>query len=137
MNLFTSYYSSPLLKKVSLKKVSISRGVPKWFTPDVIYMPLAPSWQLIRISNEEEYTARYQAEVLDKLNVNDVLSLFQDGAILLCWEPVGKFCHRRLVAEWIQNNTGIVVPELSMEHIKNTEKGEQRTQILRQALLFA
>lgn len=136
MKLFTSYYSSPLLKKVSLKKVAISRGVPKWFTPDVIYMPLAPSWQLIRISDETEYTRRYQAEVLDKLDANFVLSQFQDGAILLCWEPVGKFCHRRLVAEWIQKNTGIVVPELSLENIKETEKEEKQAQTLQQALLF-
>jgi hypothetical protein len=30
---------------------------------------------------------------------------------LLCWEAPGKFCHRRLVAAWLEDALGIDVPE--------------------------
>jgi len=70
------------------------------------------------------YTERYQAEVLDKLDpltvVMDLdrLCYLPEGpveAILLCWEPPGAFCHRRLVAAWLETALGIVVPELGFE----------------------
>ena len=31
---------------------------------------------------------------------------------MLCWEPPGKFCHRRLVAKWLEEHLGVDVPEL-------------------------
>ena len=55
---------------------------------------------------------------------------FGENIILLCHELPGKeinkkhFCHRRLLADWIQLETGIIVPELSIDHlgiIKNEE----------------
>ena len=77
-----------------------------------------------RFDAQSIYTRRYQAEVLDKLDpvavVMDLdrLCYLPEGpveAILLCWEPPGAFCHRRLVAEWLERSLGIVVPELGFE----------------------
>ncbi|MBQ7240345.1 MAG: hypothetical protein IJS56_02790 [Bacilli bacterium] len=45
---------------------------------------------------------------------------FGEEIILLCHEPPGLeinkeyFCHRRLLADWIELETGIVIPELSI-----------------------
>ena len=50
---------------------------------------------------------------------------FGEDIILLCHELPGleinkeHFCHRRLLADWIELETGIVIPELSI-----TESGE-------------
>lgn len=124
VKLFTSYYSSPWLKETPLRKVAISRGVPKWFKPDAVYLPLAPSWKLVHINDEAEYKRRYKIEVLDRLSAMKIVETFRDGAIFLCWEPAGKFCHRQLVAEWIESTTGIVVPELSLTLLKIPKKEE-------------
>lgn len=35
-----------------------------------------------------------------------------DGSVLLCWEKSGAFCHRRLVAEWLEDAVGEKVQEL-------------------------
>jgi hypothetical protein len=34
---------------------------------------------------------------------------------MLCWEAPGEFCHRRLVAEWLEGELGIQVPEWKLE----------------------
>ena len=48
-----------------------------------------------------------EQEVLD-----EIIRFFGDDATLLCFEKAGEFCHRRLVAEWIEKGTGVEVPEL-------------------------
>lgn len=30
----------------------------------------------------------------------------------VCWEAPGEFCHRRLVAAWLETALGVTVPEL-------------------------
>lgn len=60
--------------------------------------------------NEEQYEKQYRERVLSKLNAKEIYDqLF--GSVLLCWEPAGDFCHRRIVASWIQEELGIEVPE--------------------------
>ena len=46
--------------------------------------------------------------------LNTLYERFGDNIILLCHEPEDEFCHRRLVADFIELNTGIYVPELSV-----------------------
>jgi hypothetical protein len=62
--------------------------------------------------DEDEYTQRYRAEVLSKLDPARVYSDLGEDAVLLCWERPGAFCHRRLVAEWFEENLGVLVPEV-------------------------
>lgn len=57
--------------------------------------------------NEAEYRPMYQA-ILDKLNPNNLT--LQDGDILLCWEKPPEFCHRYMVADWL-NLHGITAAE--------------------------
>lgn len=51
---------------------------------------------------------------------NILNSKFGEEIILLCHENPGKelniehFCHRRLLADWIELETGIIIPELSI-----------------------
>ena len=96
--------------------VAISRTRPKGWTGR-IYEPLAPSWRLLAEAkcgeiDEDEYTRRYYAEVLSKLDPREVYADLGGDAVLLCWERPGAFCHRRLVAEWFEEKLGILVPEL-------------------------
>jgi hypothetical protein len=90
--------------------VAISRGVPDWFRRRR-YPQLAPSRELIAIQNAALFAARYRREVLAKLDPKAVFRELGDSAVLLCYEKPGEFCHRRLVAEWLEERLGIQVPE--------------------------
>ena len=60
--------------------------------------------------DEAEYEKQYRELVLSKQDAKNVYEMFQKS-VLLCWEPPGDFCHRRIVADWIQEELGIEIPE--------------------------
>lgn len=102
--------------------VAISRGLPKGWRGRV-YRPLAPSWTLVTGNlAPADFIRAYRQEVLNKLNPTQVLrDLGCDDFILLCWEPPGQFCHRRVVAVWLQKELGLEVPELNPKLRKHRE----------------
>jgi len=104
---------------------AICRSVPRGWTGRR-YIALAPSWKLLKAKlPEEAFIKAYRAEVLDKLDpVKVIEDLGGDNFILLCWEAPGEFCHRRMVAEWLEEAMGIEVPELSpLFNIRNFDLG--------------
>ena len=107
----TSYYSNKDLREVAgtFRLVGISQGVPKWYHGEV-FKDLAPTWAMVRMKDMEEYTRHYQGRILKYLNPLEVAEKL-NNSILLCWEKPGEFCHRRLVAEWLEAATGEPVPE--------------------------
>ncbi len=106
--------------------VSIARYNRFWKGEE--FKLLAPPAEIIKIEDEELYTKLYYEKVLNKLNPQKVYNQFGDDAVLLCyesWEAIrsGKtFCHRRIVAKWLETNLGINVDELDVE---STNNGEQ------------
>lgn len=115
--IYTSYFAR--LKYV-INPIAICGKSPNWFDGPQ-YKILAPKYSFFRDYKDgkidsEEYTFLYKKEVLDKLNVSDVYTdLYHkyDSAnfTLLCYEKIGDFCHRHLVAEWLTIN-GFPVEEL-------------------------
>ncbi len=109
--LFTSYYAK---KGTDPKAVSISAKAPHYFHGRW-YLKLAPTWEMINgIRNggwsEYDYTAAY-LEKLEDLDPFQVVDDLEDGSIMLCYEVPSDFCHRHIAAEWIQQETGIIVRE--------------------------
>jgi hypothetical protein len=93
--------------------VAISLGVPRGWSGRR-YTGLAPSRKLIKIMDPETFTRLYKVEVLDKLDPMKVMGdLGGDNFAMLCWEAPGEFCHRRVVAVWMQKETGILVEEFN------------------------
>ena len=94
--------------------VSISQGVPRWYKGRQ-YMPLAPSWDLVTLikttGDETLYRQLYHEQVLSRLDPRQVYDDLGPNAIMLCWESPGKFCHRRLAAEWMEEAIGIEIEE--------------------------
>jgi Protein of unknown function, DUF488. len=103
----TSYYAKSGSDKDA---VAISQGVPKWFKGRV-YKKVAPSWRMIKLP-EPQYRIEY-ANLLSKLDAEEVYNELGKNAIILCYEKPNEFCHRRLVADWIKNKLGIYVPEVA------------------------
>lgn len=60
--------------------------------------------------DEKQYEKQYRERVLSKLDAKKIYDQLFDR-VLLCWEPAGDFCHRRILADWIKEETGFDVPE--------------------------
>jgi hypothetical protein len=108
----TSCFSN--YKKSKRTGVGIAIKSPDWYT-GFLYPPLYPKkdflFKYFRDHDEESYTKSYYLRVLSVLDPQEVYDDLKD-CVLLCYEKSGKFCHRRLVADWIYNEIGIYVPEL-------------------------
>jgi hypothetical protein len=98
--------------------VRISLGLPRWF-PEGRTCPyveeLAPKglWDL----DEPEFSTRF-IERLDRFGVEQITARLRevhDGSdrplALVCFEPPGQHCHRRLGADWWERKTGQQVDE--------------------------
>lgn len=69
---------------------------------------------------EDEYIKSYYETRLKEIDIEELLEIlnnkFGNEIILLCHEPVDEFCHRRLVADYIELETGIYIPKVSTNH---------------------
>jgi len=93
--------------------VAISLGVPRGWRGARCTV-LAPPRPLIKIMDPETFIPLYKAQVLDKLDPHKIIKdLGGDNFILLCWEDPGVFCHRRVVAAWMQKEAGVLVEEFN------------------------
>jgi uncharacterized protein (DUF488 family) len=120
------------MKTSNFKSYKESNGIAICLYPPLnwkgdVYMELAPSKSTFfekkaNKIDEAEYEKRFYNETLSKLDPQKIYNKFKDK-VLLCWEPSGEFCHRRIVAKWIESNLGIEVPEWKSEDvIKPVEK---------------
>jgi uncharacterized protein (DUF488 family) len=95
--------------------IAISNGT-RFYSHVRKYRPLVPPWQLVKESRDgrlsaAEFEAAYQTQ-LQALDAEKVVAEVGENAILLCWEAPGEYCHRRMVAAWLETELGIQVPEL-------------------------
>ncbi len=114
--MFTSYYAKHATDR---NAVAISVKPPDWYC-GVTYPILAPSWELVRgiksgQMSEAEYTSEY-LKLIKKRGASPYRTLADLGeqAILLCYEKPEDFCHRHIVALWIEQELKIEVPEISL-----------------------
>ena len=71
-----------------------------------------------KISEEENnryYVREYYKQVLSKLDPEEVYREL-DNSILLCYEPITKFCHRHIVAAWFELFLDVDVPEVNVSN---------------------
>src|SRR6266568_5956197 len=97
--------------------VAISQGVPRFYRGKR-YMALAPPRPLLKAKDPELFDREYRKQ-LATLDPRQVAEELGPDAILLCWESFNVRCHRRLVAEWLEEKLGIVVPELGHERAES------------------
>lgn len=122
--IFTSYiHKTKDISQLGITPISIAQGKPGGLKI-LSYKKLAPPWSLIKeykqTGDKDQYTRIYLESVLNKLNqfqvIADLILLASSPNIaLLCYETPEKFCHRHLVAQWL--NTAL--PE--EEEVKELE----------------
>ena len=123
--IYTSYFSKLNKLPIDIIPIAICGKSPDWYN-GLQYKKFAPTYNIFREykdnGDKELYTKRFNQEVLDKLNVEevikDLLTLvgnfkglnYLPQIILICYEKPTDFCHRHLVADWL-NNFGYEVKE--------------------------
>ncbi len=110
----TSSFFSPSLP--SEGRISIARFAPRRHPKGYrVYSKLAPG-KWFNSVDEAMYRKLFAEQLLarDPQTVWDELHALAGASepILLCWEEPGIFCHRRLVAAWLEENLGVTVPEM-------------------------
>jgi len=104
-------------KNKGLRYISIARFNRFWKGEK--YIKLAPPAEIINIGDEKLYTKLYYEKVLNNLNPQKVYEELGENAVLLCfekWDDVETgetFCHRRIVAKWLESN----IKDLKVEEL--------------------
>ena len=69
---------------------------------------------------EDEYIKSYYDIRLKDLDIKELLNTLNEkygnDIILLCHEPIDEFCHRRIIADYIELKTGEYIPEVSVDY---------------------
>ncbi|XDD52514.1 DUF488 family protein (plasmid) [Leptospira sp. WS92.C1] len=126
MKIYTSYFANVRNLSENIVPISIARYARHW--EGFKYFPLAPDGETLKMPLRE-YTEKFHSK-LSKLNVKNIIEELkaisdESDIALLCYEKPGDFCHRRLVAEWIEKETGMVVPEYQTLLVQKKEETKQ------------
>ncbi len=69
--------------------------------------------------NNYFYVKQYYNMVLKQFDPNEIVKLFDNDTIFLCYEDNMEFCHRHIVAYWLERELGINVPEVKVDEYGN------------------
>lgn len=115
MKIYTSYFGNRRNFR-DLVPISIALYTPIYFKARR-YNILSPSPEILSLKdNEELYTKKFN-DALKSINPMSVFETLEElshrrDIVLLCYEKPPQFCHRHLVAEWLEKELGIKVEEL-------------------------
>ena len=134
--IFTGSYEK--CKKGNLISISFDRGKSAGFDGKVI-LDLAPKRYFFDIwrdnigkipedENTRYYIEEYYKHILSKVNIEELLKDEKDP-ILLCYEDSNQFCHRHVLAEYINMKYGIEVPEIEVDEQLQVKVNDRPTNI--------
>lgn len=115
--IYTSYFAKLRFLPENIVPVSICGKAPDWYT-GAEYKKLAPKYDFFmewKNNHDNDYYIKcFQEQVLNKLNATDVIldlsrlcegfNVGEDNIALICYEKPTDFCHRHLVADWLNRN---------------------------------
>ena len=125
--IYTSYFAKLKSLPENVIPIAICGKVPEWYN-GLQYKKLAPKYDFFmkwkENHDDDYYVEHFQTEVLDTLDMMRVLndiqllipydirtqmqsSVYNDKDLhvaLICYEKPMDFCHRHLVADWLNKN---------------------------------
>lgn len=116
--IYTSYFAKlKELENHNVIPISICGKSPNWYK-GLQYKKLAPKYGFFmewkKNHDNDYYIEHFQKEVLDGLDATEVILDFsrmvhgfnvgENDIALICYEKPSDFCHRHLVAEWLNEN---------------------------------
>ena len=128
--IYTSYFAKLKSLPENIIPISICGKAPDWYK-GLQYKKLAPKYGFFmewkKNHDNDYYIKCFSEQVLDKLNaltvMRDLIDLVNSTEdhigkeiALICYEKPSDFCHRHLVAEWLNSN-GIQCKEWDCKEI--------------------
>lgn len=115
--IYTSYFAKLKFLPDNIVPISICGKAPDWYT-GLQYKKLAPRYDFFmewkKNHDNEYYIKCFNEQVLSKLNATDVIldlsricygfNVGECDICLICYEKPTDFCHRHLVADWLNQN---------------------------------
>ena len=115
MLIYTSYFGKLKTLPKDVVPIAICGKSPDWYK-GIRYKKLAPKFNFFqewkKTGDNDYYIEHFNKEVLEPLDaavVYEELESLCDGwaCALICYERPEAFCHRHLVAEWLETNLNI------------------------------
>lgn len=111
--IYTSYFANIKNLPNNFIPIAICGKAPdNW--DGLCYKRLAPKWEFFKVWKDNHdnnyYISNFYSQVLSKLNpqsvVRELFNMCPKGTfpVLICYEKPDDFCHRHLVADWLNNN---------------------------------
>lgn len=134
MKIYTSYFAkAAILRKAGIVPIGVALWTPRFFRGISMKQVAPRRYMLDDRLTDEEYIRMYRNDVL---RLVDARSFIQDlerasrgmDVALCCFEKPGDFCHRHILAKWLNEQTGIEVSEFGVaESRQETLKPEQQS----------
>lgn len=114
--IYTSYFAKLKDLPDNIIPISICGKAPDWYK-GLQYKKLAPKYDFFmkwKENHDNDYYIKcFNEQVLNKLNILNVIRDLNDlipgdmtgkTICLVCYEQPDDFCHRHLVADWLNKN---------------------------------
>lgn len=134
MKIYTSYFAkAAILRKAGIVPIGVALWPPRFFRGISMKQVAPRRYMLDDRLTDEEYIRMYRNDVL---RLVDARSFIQDlerasrgmDVALCCFEKPGDFCHRHILAKWLNEQTGIEVSEFGVAESKQeTPKPERQS----------
>lgn len=129
MKIYTSYFgNSSRLHAAGVEPIGISRWQPRWFRGKNMKNLAPTSYMLSDNCTHEEYIRLYN-DILNNLDLDKLrsdLEVIGHDVALCCYEKPGDFCHRHILADYL-NQHGWDIQEFGfqLQSKKQEPKAEQ------------
>lgn len=120
MKIFTSYFgNSRKLKEAGVNMICVAIGKPRFIAGIPQMLNVCPTRYMVSgPCSHDEYLKLYD-RILASQDANQVVKQIEmlsggKDVALCCYEKLGDFCHRHILAKWITENTGIEITEFGV-----------------------
>ncbi len=129
MRIYTSYFGNvKQLEKNNVVPISIALYSPRWRKWHRLPEVAPKKHMVVGGISREEYVREYE-NILLNVDFNvffekiKTISEMSDGrdVALLCYEKPGDFCHRHLLAKFLNEKRGLEITEFGVSLSKNKE----------------
>lgn len=116
MEIYTSYFGNlRALRSAGIMPISIARWKPKFYEGACMYSVAPTKYMLSDDCEHEEYIELYQ-EILNRKGASSIISEIRNisqgrDCALLCYEKPEDFCHRHLLADFLNKRLSLNVRE--------------------------
>ena len=134
MKIYTSYFAkAAILRKAGIVPIGVALWPPRFFRGISMKQVAPRRYMLDDRLTDEEYIRMYRNDVLRLVDARPFIQDLERASrgmdvALCCFEKPGDFCHRHILAKWLNEQTGIEVSEFGVAESKQeTPKPEQQS----------